>query len=171
MASVIETKISRISQAVSEALSAVAAKGVSVPEGAGVDALAGLIETIEAGGGTIPSGFNKLNGGSITFATDTSNISIAHGLGGTPIGFVFYRNGPDSSSESYLNYAYYYPFTVYNPSSGGSLFSVFIRSYRTGADLEYTPNKWANDTNIIVNDGSYSHPCKAKAVYRWLAWR
>lgn len=171
MSSVIETKINRISQAVSSALAAVAAKGITVPEGAGVDALAGLIETIEGGGATIPAGFSELNGGYVTFATDTTNVSIAHGLSNKPKGFVFYREGAVSKNEFYLNYAYYYPFTFYNTSSGGSFPSVLIRSYGVSGSYQYTANKWANETNIIVNDGSFSYPCKANTVYRWLAWR
>lgn len=51
MASNLEPKINRIATAVTSALSALTAKGVTVPEGANVESLAALIESIQAGGG------------------------------------------------------------------------------------------------------------------------
>lgn len=47
----IQTQIDRISGNVSAALSAIAEKGVTVPDGSNSDALADLILSIEAGGG------------------------------------------------------------------------------------------------------------------------
>ena len=47
----IQTQIDRISGNVSAALSAIAGKGVTVPDGSNSDALAELIASIEAGGG------------------------------------------------------------------------------------------------------------------------
>ena len=58
MASTIETKIGRISTAVTSALSALTAKGVTVPDGANVESLASLIASIEAGGGGGVGGSN-----------------------------------------------------------------------------------------------------------------
>lgn len=51
MASNLEPKINRIATAVTSALSALTAKGVTVPAGANVESLAALIESIEAGVG------------------------------------------------------------------------------------------------------------------------
>ena len=47
----IQSEITRISGKVSESLSNVAAKGVAVPDGAGVNELPGLIASITGGGG------------------------------------------------------------------------------------------------------------------------
>lgn len=47
----VQTQIDRISGNVSAALSAIAEKGVTVPDGSNSDALASLIASIEAGGG------------------------------------------------------------------------------------------------------------------------
>lgn len=47
----VQTQIDRISGNVSAALSAIAEKGVIVPDGSNSDALAELIASIEAGGG------------------------------------------------------------------------------------------------------------------------
>ena len=52
----IQSEITRISGKVSEALSSVAAKGVTVPSGAGVNELPGLIASITGGGGGGSSG-------------------------------------------------------------------------------------------------------------------
>ena len=78
MASTIETKIGRISTAVTSALSALTAKGVTVPAGANVESLAALIESIEAGGGDISSIFGRQTiTGTFTLASDsTSYIMI-----------------------------------------------------------------------------------------------
>lgn len=48
----IQSEINRISGKVRDALAAVAAKGVTVPTGAGVNELPGLIGAITGGGGT-----------------------------------------------------------------------------------------------------------------------
>lgn len=48
----IQSEISRIGGKVRDALAAVAAKGVTVPTGAGVNELPGLIGAITGGGGT-----------------------------------------------------------------------------------------------------------------------
>ena len=167
----IQTELTRVKNAKAAIKAAIEGKGVTVPNGTLLDGMAALIETIDGGGATIPAGFSELNGGYVTFATDTTNVSIAHGLSNKPKGFVFYREGAVSKNEFYLNYAYYYPFTFYNTSSGGSFSSVLIRSYGVSVSSQYTANKWASETNIIVNDGTFSHPCKANTVYRWLAWR
>lgn len=49
----VQTQIDRISGNVSAALSAIAEKGVTVPDGSTSDALAELIAAIEAGGGSV----------------------------------------------------------------------------------------------------------------------
>lgn len=52
----IQSEISRISGKVRDALAAVAAKGITVPDGAGVNELPGLIGSIVTGGGGGSSG-------------------------------------------------------------------------------------------------------------------
>ena len=58
----VQTQIDRISGNVSAALSAIAEKGVTVPDGSNSDALAELIASIQAGGGNI-----RIEQGSVTF--------------------------------------------------------------------------------------------------------
>ena len=70
MASNLEPKINRIATAVTSALSALTAKGVTVPEGANVESMAALIESIEAGGGADISPWVDMVTFSITPAED-----------------------------------------------------------------------------------------------------
>ena len=74
----VQTQIDRISGNVSAALSAIAAKGVTVPDGSTSDALAELILSIEAGGG------GSIAFGSFIPAEDCSYYEITHNLGKVP---------------------------------------------------------------------------------------
>ena len=76
----IATDVSRIKGNITAALAAIADKGVTVPDGSTSDALAGLIEAIEAGGG---SGGAKIATGTVVPANDNS-ITIEHGFGEVP---------------------------------------------------------------------------------------
>lgn len=93
MASNLEPKINRIATAVTSALSALTAKGVTVPEGANVESLAALIESIEAGGGG--GGFQVALGTFTPAETKVLNslppLSIKHNSGFTPDVFIFYK--------------------------------------------------------------------------------
>ena len=68
MASNLEPKINRIATAVTSALSALTAKGVTVPEGANVESLAALIEGIETGGGG--------GGGAVTLSAKWNDVTF-----------------------------------------------------------------------------------------------
>lgn len=69
--------LSRVKSNITAALSAIADKGVTVPDGSTSDALAGLIASIEAGGGKI---FIEER----TFASDATEATITHDLGELP---------------------------------------------------------------------------------------
>ena len=75
----VQTQIDRISGNVSAALSAIAEKGVTVPDGSTSDALAELIASIQAGGGGI-----IFSTGIFTPAEDATSCTIQHGLGVVP---------------------------------------------------------------------------------------
>ena len=75
----IATDVSRIKGNITAALSAIADKGVTVPDGSTSDALASLIASIEAGGGG-----GKVACGTFRLSEAASNITIEHGLGVVP---------------------------------------------------------------------------------------
>ena len=89
----VQTQIDRIAGNVSAALSAIADKGVTVPDGSTSDALAELIASIEAGGGA--SGFAKATKGSVTIGVvNKTTLTIEHGLGQKPdIAILYNPNG------------------------------------------------------------------------------
>ena len=77
----IQTELTRITNAKAAIVAAVEGKGVDVPSGAKLDALAALIESIEAGGG----GSSNFTTGTFTTTDDiTSNVVINHNLGVKP---------------------------------------------------------------------------------------
>lgn len=76
MASNLEPKINRIATAVTSALSALTAKGVTVPAGANVESLEALIKSIEAGGGGSVEPFTKVITGTVTFAANTTEYAL-----------------------------------------------------------------------------------------------
>lgn len=83
----IQTQIDRISESVSAALTALAEKGVTVPDDTKVDGLAALIAAIESGGGgaTIATGSFRPSGA-------YPNLTVTHGLGVVPNFAICYRS-------------------------------------------------------------------------------
>ena len=92
----VQTQIDRISGNVSAALSAIAEKGVTVPDGSNSDALAELIAAIEAGGGA--SGFATVATGEITLANSYANVRVLHELGTIPDVAILYLTGFNTST-------------------------------------------------------------------------
>ena len=77
----IQTELTRITNAKAAIKAAIEGKGVTVPDGTLLDGMAALIESIEAGGGTISG--RKFISGEITFSeTPTSEITISHDIVG-----------------------------------------------------------------------------------------
>ena len=91
----IATDVSRIKGNITAALAAIADKGVNVPDGSTSDALAGLIASIEAGGG---SGGTQLAYGTFTPAADTYDYVVTHNLGVMPDFIVVWSS--DASTPS-----------------------------------------------------------------------
>lgn len=75
----IQSEIDRIAGAKTALATAIAGKGVTVPEGTKLDGMAALVEEISAGGG-----MNFVTGTFTTTADITSNIVITHDLGVKP---------------------------------------------------------------------------------------
>ena len=93
----IATDVSRIKGNITAALAAIADKGVNVPDGSTSDALAELISSIEAGGG---SGGTQLAYGTFTPAADTYGYVVTHNLGVMP-DFIVVWSSDDSTPSTY----------------------------------------------------------------------
>lgn len=89
----IQTQIDRISGNISSALTAIADKGVTVPDGSTSDALAELIASIKAGGGGLPEGIAAMTSGTYIPGSDVSSCTIEHGLGAIPDFFILNSTG------------------------------------------------------------------------------
>lgn len=79
----VQSEITRLSDNVTAALAAIAAKGVTVPDGSNSDSLAALIESIQAGGGTtygayIPS--ERLSIYKNDIVIETGNTHASNGI-------------------------------------------------------------------------------------------
>ncbi len=84
----VQTEITRIESAKTAIATAIAGKGVTVPDGTLLDGMAALIESIEAGGGNFNfdeyTSFTKAKSGTYTVANDVKHIQISHKLGEIP---------------------------------------------------------------------------------------
>lgn len=119
----IQTELTRITNAKAAIKTAIEGKGVTVPDGAKLDALAALIESIEAGGGGA-----KVAQGSFTLTSDSTSYTIHHGLGDVPDFFVLLRD------------------YSYSKTAGTFLSSVYI----TKANKSYSYILGKNTSNITV---------------------
>lgn len=99
----VQTEINRISGAVSDAKSAIAAKGVNVPETANVESLAALIDLIEAGsGGTSDKNCEAYH------ITSTSDAISFKGSGTVKVwGYGYKSGGYIGTQYSFVGDGYY----------------------------------------------------------------
>lgn len=156
----IQTEITRIESAKTAIATAIEGKGVTVPTGTKLDGLAALVESIEAGGGTI--GGKKFISGEITFSeTPTSAITISHdNLGFSSQSFVFLaaRAAAPSDNIGALISARAGSGVYVNSSK---MFSV-IQS--TSATIDY--NGYAFDTSFKIQSSSATKMLAGK-TYIW----
>lgn len=176
MASNLEPKINRIATAVTSALSALTAKGVTVPEGANVESLAALIESIEAGGG-IP-GYQIVSGTYSPSEDITSTIYVYRtkklGITSSSVSNINKRCVAITFLDISLTDEIIYPTAGFNAyvlgkglnynyssSSSGSekLISNALHGHKIGT------NSYGMEVRLACN-GSY--PLKAGNTYRWV---
>lgn len=175
----IATDVSRIKGNVTAALAAIADKGVTVPDGSTSDALAGLIASIEAGGGT---GFAT---GILTFnesQNTTSNLTITHNLGFAPDHILWFIIETEAKSSDIL-YANNYPVSFEYISQEAYLVNRNTSSAGT-SNLNYFIATSGGYLNIINKAESNKETTKlffpyawrssnnipASSTIRWLVW-
>lgn len=163
------------------ALTALAEKGVTVPDGTKVDGLAALIAAIEAGGGS--GGDSGFTWGTVVPETTTSMdyVAIEHGLGKRPACFVIFVM-PDGNATVEADRASWC-FSSYNKGS--------VKIFKNGAssksyteyvmDVSKTQEYWdatskkytsyaviqqVNENSFVVN----SAMCAVAKTHVWLAF-
>lgn len=171
----IQTQIDRISGNVSAALSAIAEKGVSVPDGSNSDALHELILSIEAGGG-LPTGLSKVAFGTVTPSHNVSSVKITHGLGVAPnFAILFGTSGmPSGSYHMIATYVLY--------KSSSSVTYANASGYNSSNDLSIggiyktvSTSSALTDTTCTFSKSSYyagttsPNAMFSTSLYRWIA--
>lgn len=157
----VQTQIDRISRNVSAALSAIADKGVTVPDGSTSDALAGLIQAIQAGGGNI-----RIEQGSVTFA---ETVSIYTFVNDKPDIFIVYVE--DDSKPIYSDSRYIWAIiqnTILFDYYGKQRPTMYAFGYNHGSMKYYTPYKCTYDKIGAYSSSNFNSRLGAK-TYKWYA--
>ena len=157
----IQTELTRITNAKAAIKAAIEGKGVTVPDGTLLDGMAALIESIEAGGGTISG--RKFISGEITFSeTPTSEITISHdsvGFISQPFVFLAATASAPSDNTGALISARIGSGVYVNSSKHFSL----IESISETIDYK----GYANDTSFTIKSKSATKMLAGK-TYIWL---
>lgn len=157
----IQTELSRIINAKADIKAAIEGKGVTVPEATLLDGMAALIESIEAGGGTISG--KKFISGEITFSeTPTSEITISHDIVGfksQPFVFLAANAKAPSDHTGALISARSGSGVYVNSSNRFSILSSVSRT------IDYSG--YINDTSFTIQSDSATKMLAGK-TYIWL---
>ena len=174
----IQSEISRLTQAVSDAYAEVANKGGTVPASAVIGNLASAIASIQggSGGGGLPDGITALDTGTYTPSSDQKSIvRIDHGLGVAP-NFCIWMIEADTSQNVLVStglfgasfqkntvmssYVYnaHFAFRGYSSSSSGNV---------SGSSAVDADDTYFTSTKAPLM-GSSAYPIKAGYTYRWV---
>ena len=172
----VQTEITRIESAKTAIATAIAGKGVTVPDGTLLDGMAPLIESIETGGGNFATG---------TFTTTddiTSNVVINHNLGVKPEFIIvlctdsltYSRSGPHLLSFYYL---YRYSSTEYghkyqSPSSSAAGYNSGSISGSGNDDKGAWYRVNVDETTFTLKQAliSSTHGIGASLSFFWIAY-
>lgn len=166
----VQTQIDRISGNVAAALSAIAEKGVTVPDGSTSDALAELITSIEAGGSA--SGFAKVATGTIIPSSNVTSLNIEHGLGqAADITIVYIKYASKSTIESKLKVVISATWSNRLSVSIGHSTNFVTAQASTSADNVSADSSIVNGgkMEIVGASGALSTPFYAGETYHWIA--
>lgn len=157
----IQTELTRLTNAKAAIKAAIEGKGVTVPAATLLDGMATLIESIEAGGGTISG--KKFISGEITFSeTPTSEIIISHdSLGFRSQPFVFLAGTASSPSDN--------TGALISARSGSGVYVNSSNRFSLLSSISETINYngHANDTSFKIQYKS-SQKMLAGKTYIWL---
>lgn len=173
----ISTALTALNADVEAAKAAIENKGGTAPSGTAdmADAIAAI-----PSGGSLPSSISKIDGGSFTLASDTTQnvYRISHNLGVAPKGVMVWTldndewgAGTNSTTIFYMGFNH----TYYNGQTsqmGGGYYETY-RASNGNADktsnvlvTSTAANAFkANDFQVVVG-----HYFKAGCLYNWIAW-
>ena len=165
----IQTELTRITNAKAAIKTAIEGKGVTVPDGTKLDALAALVEAISAGGGTL---FNRnWETGSFTPAEDitsdyTINFENAYTSGGSVPYYTFFMWRVSNESVVPNGYVFFIGSLQADTRRG---FNCFAYSSTTGSlNLKYSTLVAQRD-NAIVLRCTANYALAAGNTYNWIA--
>ena len=175
----VQSEIERISRNIAAALSAIADKGVTVPDGSTSDALASLIASIEAGGGGGSGTGSGYATGTYTVASDmkigtdiSKALKIDTGLSEIKF-FAFNKNLEKGSPLDFellsgiwvYNNGAYYGIRYHKGTSSASAV------YAQNINNQYTGNNFYNEGNGVMSIKGASSATKivAGTEYVWFA--
>jgi len=172
----IRSQINRISQAKSAIATAIAGKGVTVPNGTSIDGMAALVAEIPTGGG-LPSGVSKLASGTVTLAEDnTSGEIVTHNLGVVPNFLAWFVE--DDYSGSVATSAAIAGVTINKKTKYTATSTIvynahyMIIGYGSNSQQTATSGKAANNTYLTATQAriicNSSYPIKAGKCVRWV---
>ena len=158
----IQTDLTRIKNAKSAIKAAIEGKGVTVPDATLLDGMALMLESIEAGGGTISG--KKFISGEITFSeTPTSKITIHHDKVGYPSQpFVFLASDarvPSANVGALISVRVGSGVYVNSSSNTFSILSSISKTIRYDG--------YASDTSFEIQSTSATKMLSGK-TYIWL---
>lgn len=144
-----------------------------------LDAMKTAVDSIETGGGSLPTVISKIDGGSFTVASDTTlaSYTISHNLGVVPKG-CFVWTEENQSADAYTSNTvinYYYASNPFNTGSTNSVANWLCYWRRsTGATstvgstlTSAQANSFVSSSGISPNRSEYY---KAGCTYKWIAW-
>ena len=157
----IQTELTRLTNAKSAIKAAIEGKGVTVPDATLLDGMASLIESIEAGGGTISG--KKFISGEITFSeTPTSDITISHdSVGFRTQPFVFLAGSATAPSDNIG--------ALISVRSGSGVYVNSSKRFYLLSSVSETIdyNGYVNDTSFKIQSYSATKMLAGK-TYIWL---
>lgn len=138
-------------------VAAVEGKGVTVPDGTLLDGMAALIESIEAGGGSV-----KVSTGTFTTTDDiTSNIVITHNLGVKPkLMCVIYSNVENFSQSKPSALAY-----VFLLKYGATNYGIRYQKTLSSASM-YSSGTVSSSSNGTTNGWYYFNIDETKMILK-----
>lgn len=174
----IQTELTRLQSAKAAIKAAIEGKGVTVPDATLLDGMAALIESIEAGGGSV-----KVSTGTFTTTDDiTSDIVITHNLGVKPkLMCVIYSNVENftQSRPSALAFVFLLKYGANNYGIKYQRTSSSALAYDTGTvsgSSNGTTNAWyymnVDETKMILKQSKINstYGIGASKEFFWIAY-